>query len=594
MVSLSNHASFDKLRTSGLALALTARPLGRAARVGTTLAMALVVLAGCAPARPEAIAAGGEVASPRAAPKRIMAAIGADPPVLNTKIQPGTVVTPGHEELERLLNVGLAAIDDTGTLRGQLADAAPAIETGMWKLFPDGRMETTWRIRPNAQWHDGAPFTSEDVLFTARVEQDREIPIRRDVIYDWIERFEAPDSITITVHWKRPYIQADRFLNSSAVQPRHLLEKVYLDDKAAFSQHPFWSQEFVGTGPFKLREYVRGSHVITQANDHYVLGRPKIDEIEIRFIPDVNTVIANVLAGTVDLTMGRGISIEQALLVRDQWREGKAEMAFRSWVVLYPQFINPTPAIVGNLQFRRALMHALDREQMAETIQAGVVPIAHAFLNPTEPDYRRIESSIARYDYDPARAVQLIEGLGYRRAPDGTLRDSENRRLSLEPWTTAETSIHLKAVLPVADYWQRIGILVQPQVLPQQRAQDREYRANFPSFLLWRQPNNLASLARYHSSTTPLPENSYVGTNNARYVNAEWDSIIDRFFTTIPQAERDQVLALAVRHMTENLNVMGLFYDTEPGLFAHRLVNVAPIKADGQNLSWNAHEWDLR
>jgi len=496
--------------------------------------------------------------------------------------------------MERLVNVGLATVDATGTLRGQLAEAVPTVENGLWRLLPDGRMETTWKIRPEAQWHDGAPFTSDDVLFTVKVEQDREVPIRRDAAYDRVESFEAPDPHTITVKWKMPYIQADLLLNSSAVQPRHILEKTYVEDKPSFSQIPFWNQEFVGTGPFKLREFVRGSHVLVQANDRYVLGRPKLDEVEVKFIPDANTLFANVLAGTVDVTMGRGIAIEQAIQVRDQWREGKADMTFRSWIVLYPQFINPTPAIIANVQFRRALMHAMDRQQMADTIQAGMVPMAHAFLNPSEPDYKTIESSIIRYEYDPARAAQLIEGLGYRKGTDGFYRDAEGRRLTLEPWTTAETSIHLKAFYPVIDDWQRVGLTVEGQVLPAQRAQERDYRAQFPTTLLWRQPNSLASLSRYHSNTTPLPENTFVGTNNARYQNAEWDNIIDRYFSTVPKAERDQVLAQAVRHMTENLNVMGLFYDTEPMFIANRLVNIAPPKADNQNLSGNAHEWDTR
>ena len=68
--------------------------------------------------------------------------------------------------------------------------------------------------------------------------------------------------------------------------PKHLLERPYLDDKAGFLEHPYWNQEFVGTGPFKLREWVKGSVVSLVANEEYVLGRPKIDEVEVRFIAD--------------------------------------------------------------------------------------------------------------------------------------------------------------------------------------------------------------------------------------------------------------------------------------------------------------------
>ena len=58
-----------------------------------------------------------------------------------------------------------------------LAEAIPSFENGLWKVFPDGQMETTWKIREGARWHDGTPFTSGDVLFTSKLEQDKELPV---------------------------------------------------------------------------------------------------------------------------------------------------------------------------------------------------------------------------------------------------------------------------------------------------------------------------------------------------------------------------------------------------------------------------------
>src|SRR5712692_6042893 len=134
--------------------AMTMRP----AVLAVTL---MTLLAACTPPGQSSQGApsGGSAGPPAAGtPKRMTAAILADPPVLNTKINPGTVVTPGHEELERLINVGLAAVDDAGNLRGQLGESVPTLENGLWLLIPDGRMETTWKIKRDAHWHDGAPF----------------------------------------------------------------------------------------------------------------------------------------------------------------------------------------------------------------------------------------------------------------------------------------------------------------------------------------------------------------------------------------------------------------------------------------------------
>src|SRR5205085_2292114 len=81
------------------------------------------------------------------------------------------------------------------------------------------------------------------------------------------------------------------------------------------------------------------------------------------------------------------------------------------------QLLNPTPSVVANLEFRRALIYGLDRQQMVDTLQAGMTSVAHTFLSPNQPQYAAIEARVPRYAYDPARASQMLDGLGYRRGP---------------------------------------------------------------------------------------------------------------------------------------------------------------------------------
>lgn len=556
------------------------------------LCFSVLVLA-CAPlpaGRPDAVSP--DTQPP--APKRTVIAVVANVPTLIDRMSAGGVGVPGLTDLEKLISPGLAIVDDRGALRPLVAEAVPSVENGLWRTFPDGRMETTWKIRPGAQWQDAAPFTSADAVFTAAVDQDNDIPMRRNLAYASVDSVQAPDPLTLTVQWKRPYIQADQ-LFTLPLFPKHLLEPHYLDNKAGFAQLPYWTEEFVGTGPFKLREYVRGSHMVLERNDGYVLGPPKIDQIEVKFIPDPNTLAANLLAGAVELTLGRGISLEQALQIRDQWREGKVDITFTSWLVIYPQFLNSNPAVVGELQFRRALMHAIDRQQMAETLQAGLVPVAHTFLHPSEPEYREVESSVVKYDYDPRRATQLIEGLGYTKGADGVYRDAANQRLSIEVRTSPEQDIQVKSLFVLADYWQRIGIAAEPIVMAEQRVRDREYVQTFPAFLMYRQPNDPNGLLlRLYGAQTPLPETNFVGRNHPRYMNAEFDALLDRYYTTIPLRDRTRVLGQIINHTTERLTLMGLFYDVEPVLIANRLSNVAASKARESTPVWNADQWDIR
>jgi peptide/nickel transport system substrate-binding protein len=561
--------------------------------VALVVAFATACAAPSAPAAQTRPAAGSETTDLRAAaPKRITIAVAANVPILVERLSAGGVGVPGLGDIEKMISPGFSVVDQSGSQRPLLAEAAPTVENGLWTVFPDGRMETTWRIRQGARWHDGTPFTAEDVIFTATVDQDRDVPMRRSLGYASVESVDARDPGTVTVRWKRPYIQADA-LFTVPFFPRHLLEKTYLEEKAAFSQHPYFLGDFVGTGAFRVQLLALGSHLLLSANDQYVLGRPKIDEVEVKFIPDPNTMMANVLAGAVDLTLGRGISLEQALQVRDQWRDGKPDIAFTSWIVTYPQFLNPTPPIVVDPAFRRALFHALDRQQMAESLQAGLVPVAHTFLHPNQPDYRQIEGSIVRYDYDPRRAAQLMEGLGYTRGPDGALRDATGTRLSVEVRTSPEQDIQIKTIFVIADYWQKLGVGVEPVVMAEQRVRDREYVQTFPSFMTYRQPNDPSGLLlRLHSNQTPLPENSFVGRNHPRYMNPEFDALVDRYYGTVPQQERSRVLAEIIQHTTERLTLMGLFYDVEPVLVGNRLQGVAASKAADSTPAWNAEQWD--
>jgi peptide/nickel transport system substrate-binding protein len=525
--------------------------------------------------------------------KRIVAAIKTVPPFLYQKLNPANV--SGGPELCDLVAAALAVRDDRGELIPRLAEAVPSAENGLWRVFPDGRMEVTWRLREGARWHDGTPMTAEDLVFTATVVQDPDLAPLRDRGYELIERVETVDARTAVVSWRRPFIDADTLYGLIGIpMPRHLLEKLYREDKASFLESPHWSHEFVGAGPFKLRDWARGSHVVLEAFDQYPLGRPQVDEIEVRFITDDNTLIANILSGTVDMTLGRSISVEQALQVRDQWRDGVAE--FKSldiWIVLYPQFLNPTPAIVANPQFRRALFHAIDRQELVDSIQHGLVPVADSILSPNLDAYREVQRTVPRYEFDPRRTTQLLEELGYPRANDGFHRDPFGQRLGVGIQVTTVLDIQPKTAFPVADYWQRAGVGVELDVVPPQRGQDLEYRANFPSFALQRQPANLGPLPNLHSTQARTAERGYTGQNNSRYMDLSMDALVERYLTTIPSRERVDAAGRIVRRISDELIWMGLFFDTEPSLIANRLANVYAKPDDGRQ-TWNSHEWGVR
>ena len=524
-----------------------------------------------------------------------------EPPTLSVKINSAGAggIVPGADALEELVSAGLTHLDSANVLLPQLAEAVPTVENGLWVVYPDGRMQTTWKIRDNARWHDGTPFTTEDLLFTVRVGQDRELPTFNHTGFESIESVTAPDARTLIVNWKQPYIQADAmftgvFPSFALPLPKHLLEEAFASDKTTFLDQPQWNQAFIGTGPFKVREWVAASHIALDANDAYVLGRPKIDNLEVKFIVDSSTMASNLMAGTVELTLGRTLSLDQGIQVRDHWRDtGKMMLRLGNWVVVYPQFINPSPAIVENVQFRRALIAAIDRQEMADTILYGLSLVADSYVNPRAPEYPDIANQVVRHAYDPRRSTQLIDDLGYTKGADGGYRDPAGQRLEVELRTTGDLDLHQRMVFPIASYWQQVGVGVNPVIIPIQRQRDREYRSNSPAFEMLQQGNDLPSLSTLHSREAPLPENNYVGRSKNRYRNAEFDALIDRFFVTISRPERMDLLGQINNHISDRVTIMGIFYQVTPTMVHSRLLNIAEYGERATSAS-NAHEWDVR
>jgi peptide/nickel transport system substrate-binding protein len=554
-------------------------------------ALAVVCVMGCASRDAPRAPVGADPVQRTAAPKKLTAAIMSEAASLSERrSQQGRGA--GTDELAQLVNAALVRGDDQANALAELAEAVPTLENGLWRVFPDGRMETTWRLKDGTLWHDGQPLTSDDLRFTVTLGQDRELAIQGDQAFSLIEGVATPDSRTITVRWSGPYIEADTLFSHGLFSyglavplPRHLLESAYLAAKGTFFDLPHWSDEFVGAGPFRLRQFERGSHVLLEANATYVLGRPRIDEIEVRFISTA-TVVPTVIAGELDLTMGRDISIEQGLQIQDQWRGGRVDFSrVGGGLALYAQFVNPSPVVVADVRFRRAVLHALDRREMAEVLQAGVGRVADSYLFPSDREYRETESSLVRYEHDPRRAIQLIEELGYSRSADGRFQTAAGQRLSLEI-TTTPADFNRKTILSVADYWQRIGIGADVTMIPPQRARDLEYRSNFSGFSLTGARNGVRTLRNLHSSQAPLPTNNYLGNNTSRYQSPELDALIDTYGKTIPLPDRMRVLGSILHHVSDQLNWMGLTYDVDSTMIGSRLKNAGPVP-------WNSHLWDI-
>src|SRR6266511_3254713 len=256
----------------------------RSARSSTWLAAVLIglaLVAGCAPAGgPAAGGAPGGGTAPRAT-RPLTFALRVEPIFLTTKGLRTSAAT--ISTTTRLFNAGLAYLDESSQFHPYVAEELPKLDTDTWRVFPDGRMETIYRLKPGLTWHDGAPLTSEDYAFALRVYQMPEFAQGGLPPQALIDSIDASDPRTILIRWKQSFADADildvtlpgdsgespRRINAL---PRHILqEPLDRGDVDAFVAHPYWSTQFVGLGPWRLSRWEPGAFIEGEAFDGHAL-----------------------------------------------------------------------------------------------------------------------------------------------------------------------------------------------------------------------------------------------------------------------------------------------------------------------------------
>lgn len=557
---------------------------------GISIAIALFAAA-CA--SPQAGVGGQSTGTQPSTPKRVVTAIRGVVKFVPTSLNAGGGGRiDGNTEINGLANAGLSTtVAPDSHYEPQLAEALPSVENGLWKVLASGSMETTWKIRQGASWHDGTPITGADYVFTSLLAQDREMPWLPDKEYRYIDKLEAPDAQSVKVTWKSTYIRADQF-TFNPLYPKHLLEEPYLkSDKANISNLPFWSTEYIGSGPFKVKEFVQDDRITFVAFDKWVFGRPKIDELEVKFIPDDNALSANLLAGAIQFTLGPGLSIEQGIQLRDRWPEGAMIVSPSGDIKANVQFLNPDPPILANPSFRKALYMAIDRQALVDELIFGLTKPVDSAISSADPEYAQVQAQIVRYPYDPRQSAQMIEALGFRKGADGMFGDSAGKPLAVQIAATVDDS-NAKPQAVVLDMFKRIGITPDLDPITAQKQRDLEYRSNFKSLSIQSgQTFHADGFNCLRSSEMRTPEKNFIGCNYSRYNNPQMDTLIDRYFTTIPFTERMQLLGQMVHIATDDLTQMMLYERVVPTMVNNKLANVGGL---GYAQTWNAHLWEVK
>ncbi|MGH2362024.1 MAG: peptide ABC transporter substrate-binding protein [bacterium] len=489
-------------------------------------------------------------------------------------------------EIQEVLYAYMVRYNDKGQRYPQLVEKIPTIKDGDWQILPGKKMRVTYRFKRGYTWHDGRPVTALDASWTYLMERNPRSPTLSRFTLTKIENMLVPkpnDPYTLVVQWNETYPFANL---GHSIFPKHVLEAAYLRDPSTLKSHP-QARTPVGSGPYKLVEWVPGSHMTLEGYGGFREGRPRIPRLVFRFILDSTVLQANVLTGDVDVTgTTNNFSLDQML---DIERRGPQVAAHYTQGLNWERLnLNLDDEFLRDKRVRQALAHGINREEIVGKLFQGKQPAAHSWLPPAHPAHN---ANVRKYAYDPARARQLLTEAGYAPGPDGIMRAPNGKRLELTIVSTAGNAIREQVELIMQAHLKEVGIdlkinNVPASVLIGTIIRQRTYQITmFTNFF---GPTELGT-SRFHSSQIPSQANNFEGSNHMGWRNPENDRILEQISEELDEAKRIQLLRRQQELVVEDLPVISLYFRLYLHTSKKALRNIKPGGFSG--IIWNAPEW---
>ncbi len=507
--------------------------------------------------------------------------------------------------VSRLFNAGLGIRDGEGNFRPYLAEALPRLNTDSWKVLPDGRMETTYRLKANLVWHDGTPMTADDFVFAYAVYKEPDIGQAATPPIAMMEEVLAPDARTVVIKWRQAFSDAGNLeAGAGGISnptgfpplPRHLLEAHFRPGNYdAFIAHPLWSTEYVGLGPYKLASWEPGSHFEGVAFDKHILGRPKIERVRMRFIPDFNTSLANMLAGEAHIDVDDSIRFEQAMVLKREWEPRNG-----GTILIYPALWRHTywqqraelahPMAFLDARIRKAMLYSIDKQALSDALFQGQGILTDTPIPPTSHAFAEVDRVATKYLYDVRRTDQLMTEAGYSRGPDGVWTHPATGRFAFE-FSTFQSPQNENEMHIMADTWRQAGYDVSENVLAAGLATDAELRDTRPGLVAASANPGDLTLAEHASATTPSAANRWTGVNRGGWTNVEFDRLVVQFNSKLDRDERAAVLVQMARVFADDAAVISLYFNPTITAFVSSLKGPKPATPEGTT-SWDIYDWE--
>lgn len=433
----------------------------------------------------------------------------------------------------------------------------PWLATG-FKVSPDGKQYTV-SLRDKVQWQDGKPLVAEDVKMTYELMQKAPGNAWAAGV-NGIASIEAPDPQTVIFNLKTANPEfVLRPLAVTPILPKHIWGAVKPEEAKTFTGGK------VGSGPYKLVDYQAETLYRFQANPTYWAGKPTVNELIMPVIKDPNTIFSSLRSNQIDSST-RALPPE---LIKDFESSSQTRLlrgpSFGSTMLQF----NASKAPFNQLEVRQAISYAIDNQKLIDTVLLGnALPGNPGFTHPESPFHN---PDVKPLTYNPAKAKELLDKLGYLPGPDG-IRVANGQPMDFKLLVQSNNPVRVRSAELIRDWLKEIGLKITVQSLDQNSVTalvwpdfDVKKGRNF-DLSMWgwsaTTQQSLSSLATLYHSNTDL------GTLNIGGIKSpKLDSLVEELNATTDLQKRTEVGKRLEVAAAEELPFDTLFYENSAYAF---------------------------